>query len=260
MKYLALFFLFPLFLSAQEKDIIFEMRDQQVKQLIISGQDHIDYYYEEGLITTFTDLAGVEQKSLFYYSKNDRLDSIVVHQLSNKNAPISRKIYEYNSEDQLIRTFKGQDVLTENVEVDSFFYNTQGQLIECRQYQNQLGSEFGFRRADFLILRNTDTHTYSPAGQSMTTHSSGWVMPSVTHYYYNSLGQESRNKKILNEQPEKQQEAGDRVIINTTKEYNDKGLLTKVTVSTAYQPPNGRIRSVPGKVRQKRRYSYYENL
>lgn len=260
MRHLVLLFLFPLLLSAQNRSIIFEMRDHQVKQLRLSSQEHIDYYYEDGLITTFTDLSGIEQKSLFYYSKNDRIDSVIIHQLNNKAAPVIRKFYEYNKEDQLVRTYKGQDVLSENVEIDSFFYNAQGQMIECRQYQNQLGADFGYRRSEFLILRNTNIHTYNPLGQLIRTKSSGWLMPSETHYFYDLQGQESSSKKILNEQPENQEAAGDRIIINATNEYNDKGLLTRVTVGTAYQKPNGKLQSVPGKTRQKRRYFYHQSM
>jgi len=63
MKPFILLFLFPFLLTAQDKSIIFTMRDHQVKQLILSSEDNVSYEYEDGLITTAAVIAGVSSQT-----------------------------------------------------------------------------------------------------------------------------------------------------------------------------------------------------
>ncbi|WP_020537836.1 hypothetical protein [Lewinella cohaerens] len=260
MKPLILFFLFPFLLTAQDKSIIFTMRDHQVKELILSREDNIRYEYRDGLITTYTVIAGVSSQTFNYYSGDDRLDSVIIHTHLNNKVRISKKIYDYNGGDQLVSMRKGRDLLRENVEVDSFFYNSKGQLIQMRQYQNKLGVEAGYRRVDHLLPQVSVDYEYNKQAQIMRTTSSGWMLPSTTYYYYDEQGRDMKSEKILFVDATKAEENEACLRIVSENKYNDTGLLELTSVSTYEIKSNGREKKIPGKMRMSRRYTFYDNL
>jgi hypothetical protein len=260
MKPFILLFLFPFLLTAQDKSIIFTMRDHQVKQLILSSEDNVSYEYEDGLITTAAVIAGVSSQTFNYYSGDDRLDSVIVHTHLNKEIRISKKIYDHDEGGQLVCTRKGQDLLRENVEVDSFFYNAKGQMVQLRQYQNKLGMEAGYRRVDHLLPQVSVDYEYNNKGQIIRATSSGWMLPSTTHYYYDEQGRDLKSEKILFVDATKAEENDACLRIVSESEYDDTGLLVLTTVSTYEIKPNGREKKIPGKIRMKRSYTFYDNL
>lgn len=260
MKPFILLFLFPFLLTAQEKSIIFTMRDHQVKQLILSSEDNVSYEYEDGLITTSATIAGVSSQTFNYYPGDDRLDSVIVHTYLDKEISITKETYDYNEGGQLVCTRNGQDLLRENVEVDSLFYNAKGQLIQLRQYQNKLGMEAGYRRVDHLLPQISIDYEYNNQGQIMRATSSGWILPSTTRYYYDEQGRDLKLEKTLFVDATKAEENEACLRIVSESEYDNTGLLVLTTVSSYEIKPNGRERKVPGKIRMKRSYTFYDNL
>lgn len=260
MKPFILFVLFPFLLQAQNKSIVFTMKDHNVKQLILSSEDYTRYEYEEGLITTHALIAGISAKTFNYYIGEDRLDSVLIHTNLGHETRISKKVYNYNEQNQLVHTYTGTNLLRETVEVDSFFYNTQGQLIQLKQYQNKLGVEAGYRRVDHLLPRVTVHYEYNAQGQIIQTTSSGWALPSTTRYYYDEQGRDLKSEKILFANITKAEENEACLRIASEHEYNEVGLLARTAVSTFEIKPNGKERKVPGKIKVKRHYLFYDSL
>ena len=119
--------------------------------------------------------------------------------------------------------------------------------------------EFSFRAAESLLLYNTTTFEYDNQGILLVEKSKLYFNPFEIYYFYDAQGRKSRTEQIFNNNEENQEVAGDRFKILSEYEYDEKGLLTRHSISTSIIELNNKVKELPGKIRLKRKYTYYQN-